>query len=87
MFVTPQHQVKELRDEAGRNIVGGTMLCSELVDVGEVYRKRGEEMREEQDGGGGRQRGRGRGKEGEMKGKRRKEVCICIPTYQCCRNF
>ena len=30
MFVTPQHQVKELRDEAGRNIVGGTMLCSEL---------------------------------------------------------
>ena len=36
MFVTPQHQVKELWDEAGRNIVGSTMLCSELGrgDVG-----------------------------------------------------
>ena len=68
MFVTPQHQVKKLRNEAGRNIVGGTMLCSELVDVGRYIEKgqRGEEMREEQDGGGVKQRGRGRGKEGEM---------------------
>ena len=68
MFVTPQHQVKELRDEAGRNIVGCTMLCSELVDVGRYIEKgqRGEEMREEQDGGGVKQRGsRGRGKEGK----------------------
>ena len=30
MFMTPHHQVKKLRDEAGRNIVGGTMLCPEL---------------------------------------------------------
>ena len=83
MFVTPHHQVKELRNEAGRNIVGGTMLCSELVDVGRYIEKgqTGEEMREEQDGGGGRQRGsRWRGKEGEMKGKRGKEVCTCIHT-------
>ena len=91
MLMTPQHQVKELRNEAGRNIVGGTMLCSELgrVDVGRYIEKgqRGEEMREEQNGGGVKQRGRGRGKEGEMKGKRGKEVCICIHTYQCCRNF
>ena len=56
MFVTPQHQVKELRDEAGRNIVGGTMLCSELVDVGEVYRKRTNRRGDE------RGTGRGRGK-------------------------
>ena len=49
MFVTPHHQVKELRDEAGRNIVGGTMLCPELVDVGEVYRKR--TKRREDEGG------------------------------------
>ena len=49
--------------------------------------QRGEEKREEQNGEGGRQRVRGRGKEGEMKGKRGKEVCICIHTYRCCRNF
>ena len=30
MFVTPQHKVKELRDEAGWNIVSSTMLCSEF---------------------------------------------------------
>ena len=30
MLMTPQHQVKELRNEAGRNIVGGIMLCPEL---------------------------------------------------------
>ena len=73
MFVTPQHKVKELRDEAGRNIVGGTMLSSELERMWGRYiekGQRGEEMREEQDGGGGRQRCRGRGKEGE-RGERR----------------
>ena len=66
MFVTPQHKVKELRNEAGWNIVGGTMLCSELVDVGEVYmcrkERRGEEQREEQNGeesvGGGGRKGK-----------------------------
>ena len=68
MFMTPQHEVKELRDEAGRNIAGGTMLCPELVDVGEVYRKRTKRKGDE----GVKQRGRGRGKEREMKGKRRK---------------
>ena len=62
MFVTPQHQVKELRNEAGRNIVGGTMLCSELgrMDVGRYIEKgqRGEERREEQEEG---EKGRERG--------------------------
>ena len=80
MFVTPQHQVKELRDEAGRNIVGSTMLCSELGREdwggGEVYtcrkEQRGEEKREEQEGGGER-KGKKRGEEG---GK--EEVYICI---------
>ena len=62
MFVTRHHQVKELRDEAGRNIVGGTMDVGRYIEKGQ----RGEDMREEQDGGGVKQRGRGRGKEGEM---------------------
>ena len=59
MFVTPQHQVKELRDEAGRNIVGGTMLCSELVDVGEVYRKRTKGRGDEGRTGWGRRKTKG----------------------------
>ena len=67
MFVTPQHQVKELRDEAGRNIVGGTMLCSELGREG-VYtcrkEQRGEEKREEQEGGKEGEKGRRRGGKG-----------------------
>ena len=83
MFVTPQHQVKELRDEAGRNIVGGTMLCSELgrMDVGRYTEQRGEEMREEQQGEGG-----GEGGE-ERKGKRGKGdmhmlyICTTVYTY------
>ena len=74
MFVTPQHQVKELRDEAGRNIVGGTMLCPELGREG-VYtcrkEQRGEEKREEQEVG--ERKGKKRGEEG---GK--EEVYICI---------
>ena len=72
MFMTPHHQVKELRNEAGWNIVGGTTLCSELgrVDVGRYIEKgqRGKERREEQQEGG------------ERKGKRGKEICICIPV-------
>ena len=59
MFVTPQHQVKELRDEAGRNIVGGTMLCSELVDVREVYRKRTKRRGDERGTGWGRSKTKG----------------------------
>ena len=66
MFVTPQHQVKELRDEAGRNIVGGTMLCPEL---------------EREDWGGGyihveknkEGRRRGRNRRGERKGEKEEE--------------
>ena len=76
MFVTPQHQVKKLRNEAGRNIVGGTMLCPELGrgDVGRYIEigQRGKERREEQDEGEGRE---------ERKGK--KEIYICIHMYQC----
>ena len=79
MFMTPQHQVKELRNEAGRNIVGGTMLCSELgrVDVGRYIEKgqRGEERKEEQQGGG------------ERKGKREKEIYICKPVVTYCRSI
>ena len=58
MLMTPQHHVKELRDEAGRNIVGGTMLCPELgrVDVGEVYRKRTKRGGEEGGTAGGRRK-------------------------------
>ena len=54
MLVTPQHKVKELRNEAGQNTVGGTMLCSELVDVGEVYRKRAKRRGDEGGTGWGR---------------------------------
>ena len=80
MFVTPHHQVKELRNEAGRNIVGGTMLCSELgrVDVGRYIEKgqRGEERKEEQQGGG------------ERKGKREKgDIYICKPVVTYCRSI
>ena len=28
VLVTPDHQVKEVRDERRRNVVGGAMLCS-----------------------------------------------------------
>ena len=65
MFMTPHHQVKELRNEAGQNIVGSTMLCSELgrVDVGRYIEKgqRWEERKEEQQGGGERKGKRGKG--------------------------
>ena len=27
VFVTPEYKVKEIRNEGGRDIVGGTMLC------------------------------------------------------------
>ena len=87
MFVTPQHKVKELRDEAGWNIVGGTMFCSELG-------------REDWGGGGGgggyihveknkEGRRRGRNRRGERKGKRKEKrgetrypyAYVCINGY------
>ena len=69
MFVTPQHQVKELRDEVGRNIVGGTMLCSEL-GRGDVGGEGGyiRTCRKSKEG-----RGRGRNRRGERKGEKEGE--------------
>ena len=86
MFVTPQHQVKELRDEAGRNIVGGTMLSSELERMWGRYIEKGqrrEEMGEEQDGGGGRQSVGGGGRKGkEGKGGMHNYAYICTSAVE-----
>ena len=66
MFVTPQHQVKELRNEAGRNIVGCTMLCPELRGKNGgryIHVEKNEEGRA------------GGGKGGAKRGRRGKELC------------
>ena len=82
MFVTPQHQVKELRDEAGRNIVGSTMLCSELGRGRYIHVEKDKRGGEEGGRVGGERKGKKKGEEGE-----KEEVCICIHMYQYCRNF